>query len=213
MSVPTPRQAFAFLAPLRGRTSVFITPSRRRNSMVAHFLLGCLAASRMRTVIFDTSSFYATNIGALAESLPKDFLQRSTLITPQDDRRLEDSVTDVLEMKAEAILIDDLNALHYLISSDRRGGSGTHQLFTFIRLLSYQARTENLFVFGTVYKTERDSAPERTTRRSLSAAADLQITTTGTTDRSDRISFRCTQTISGWPDNRFSAPLYLEPRT
>jgi hypothetical protein len=180
--------------------------------MVAHFLLGCLAASRMRTVIFDTSSFYATNIGGLAGSLPKDFLQRSTLITPQDDRRLEDSLTDVLGMKAEAILIDDLNALHYLLSSDRQG-SGIHPLFTFIRLLSYQARTENISVFGTVYKTERDSAPERATRRSLSAAADLQITTTGTTDRSDRISFRCSETTGGWPDNRFSAPLYLEPRT
>jgi len=209
MSVPTAGQAFAFLAPLRGRTSVFITPSRRRNSTVAHFLLGCLAASRMRTVIFDTSSFYATNIRALTESLPKDFLQRSVLITPQDNQRFEDSMTDVLNMKAEAILIDDLNALHYLLSSDKQR-SGIHQLFTFIRLLSYEARTDGISVFGTVYKTERDSAPERATKRSLSAAADLQITTND--DRSDRISFRCNE-ISSWPNNRFSAPLYFELST
>jgi hypothetical protein len=210
MSVPTVGQAFAFLAPLRGRTSVFITPSRRRNSTVAHFLLGCLAASRMRAVIFDTSSFYATNIRALTESLPKDFLQRSVLITPQDDQRFEDSMADVLNMKTEAILIDDLNALHYLLSSDKQR-SGTHQLFTFIRLLSYEARTDNISVFGMVYKTERDSAPERATKRSLSAAADLQITTTSD-DRSDRISFRCNE-IRSWPNSRFSAPLYFEPST
>jgi hypothetical protein len=211
MSVPTPRQAFAFLAPLRGKSSIFITPSRRRNFRVARFLLGCLAASRMRTVVFDTSSFYATNIRALTESLPKDFLQRSTLITPQDDRRFEDSVTDLLSTKTEAILIDDLNALHYLLSSDRQR-SGIHQLFTFIRLLSYEARVENLSVFGTLYRTERgDPAHERVTRRSLSAAADLQITTTE--DGPDRISFRCSEKVAGWPDGRFSAPVYLELST
>ena len=112
-------------------------------------------------------------------------------------------------MKAEAILIDDLNALHYLLSSDKQR-SGIHQLFTFIRLLSYEARTDGISVFGTVYKTERDSAPERATKRSLSAAADLQITTND--DRSDRISFRCNE-ISSWPNKRFSAPLYFEPST
>ena len=125
MSVPTSRQAFAFLAPLRRKTSVFIAQNRRGNLEVARFLLGCLAASRKRTVIFDTSSFYGANIRDLAESLPKDFLQRSVLVTPQDDQNLEDSITDVLSMKTDAILIDDLNSLHYLLSSNTPK-SGTH---------------------------------------------------------------------------------------
>jgi hypothetical protein len=210
MSVPTSRQAFAFLSPLRGGTSVFITTSRRRNSKIAHFLLGCLAATRARTIIFDTSSFYGTNIRALTESLPKDFLQRSVLITPQDGQKLEDSIGEALTTKAEAIVIDDLNALHYLLSSDRQK-SGIHRVFTLLRLLSYEARIDGLSVFGTVYKADGDSSTDRMTKRSLSAAADFQITTDDD-DRSDRITFRCDE-VRGWPDNRFSAPLYLEPST
>src|SRR5271165_3277766 len=107
MSVPTSRQAFAFLSPLKRRVSVFIVPSRQRNSMVARFLLGCLAASRTRTTVYDTSSFYGTNILALTESLPKDFLQQSTLITPQDTQMVDDSIADIFSMKSQAILIDD----------------------------------------------------------------------------------------------------------
>jgi hypothetical protein len=208
MSVPTHKQAFAFLRPLRGRASVFTVPSRRRNSSVAGFLLGCLAESRTSTMIFDTSAFYGANITALTQSSPKDFLQQSTLITPPEDLPLEDSLTEALTIKTGAILIDDLNALHYLLSSGTRR-SGTHRLFAFIRLLSYEARTNDLYVFGTVYKAEGDSGADRATKRSLSAAADLQISTEA---RSDHITFRCDE-IRGWPNNQFSTPLYLDPST
>ena len=201
MSVPTSRQAFAFLAPLRGRTSVFITPNRRVNSRVARFLLGCLASCRTRTVIFDTSSFYGSNIRALTESLPKSFLQQSILATPRDSQRFEDSMTEFLALKTEAILIDDLNALHYLLSSERHK-SGTYAFFTFLRILSYQARINNLSVFGTLYKAGDDLTVAKT-RRSLSAAADLQIPTDV---RSNLITFRC-DGIRSWPNNRFSADL------
>jgi hypothetical protein len=207
MRVPTHKQAFAFLRPLRGRASVFTVPSRSRNSSVAGFLLGCLAESRTSTMIFDTSSFYGANITALTESLPRDFLQQSTLVTPSDDLPLEDSMAGALTIKTGAILIDDLNALHYLLSSGTRR-SGTQRLFSFIRLLSYEAMTNDLYVFGTVYKAEGDSA-DRGTKRSISAAADLQISTDA---RSNRITFRCDE-VKGWPNNRFSTPLYFDPST
>ena len=204
MSVPTSRQAFAFLAPLKRRASVFIVPDRRGNSRVARFLLGCLAASRTHTVIFDTSSFYGANIRTLTESLPKDFLQQSTLITPKEGHVFEDSVTEIFSTKSQAVLIDDLNAVHHLLSSDRQK-SGMHSLFTFIRILSYEARIGNRYVFGTLYKTEGNSMAGRATKRSLSAAADLQISTDY---RFDRIAFGCNEAKT-WPNNRFSAPLYF----
>jgi hypothetical protein len=144
----------------------------------------------------------------LAKSLPKEFLQRSTLIEPRQDQGLEDALTDLLGLKTGAIVIDDLNALHYVLSSERQR-SGTPQLFSLLRMLSYQARINNTFVFVTAYRAEGDSMRERSARRSLSAAADLQI---ATDYHSNRIAFRCAQ-IRGWPNNRFSAPLYLEPST
>ena len=156
---------------------MFIVPSRRRNSG------GCPFPSRVPGSIKDARRhirhklvLWGEHGRSLLKSLPKGFLQQSTLITPQDDRRLEDSMTEVLATKTGAILIDDLNAFHYLLSSDRLQ-SGTQRLFAFIRLLSYEARINDLFVFGTVYKAEGDSAADRATKRSLSAAADLQVST------------------------------------
>jgi len=203
MSVPTPRQAFAFLAPLRGRTSVFITPSRRRSINLGRFLLGCLAASRKHVVIFDTSSLYGTNIHRITEGLPKEFLQQSSLITPPS-QHIEEALANLFTMKTRAILIDDLNSLHHLISSDKHG-SGTQRLFSLLRLLSYQARVTDLCVFWTLYRAEGDSSPEKATRRSLAAAADLEISTKV---HSNRITFACNE-ATGWPNNQFSAPLYF----
>ena len=208
MSVPTSSQAFAFLAPLRGKVSVFVVPDRRRNAMVAHFVLGCLAASKTRTLILDTSSFYGSNVRALTRSLPVDFLRRSTLVTPRGGERLEGSMARTLAAgEAEAVLVDELNALHHVLSSGERG-DGTHRAFTFLRLLSYGARNGDLLVFGTLYRA--GTAAERVAKRSLSMAADLQISTGE--DRAGRISFECAQ-VENWPGRRFSAPLYLEPST
>ena len=139
--------------------------------------------------------------------MPKIFLQQSTLTVPGEDRPIEDSLTEILSLRSRAILIDDLNALHHLLSA---GGqqSAVHTVFTLLSLLSYEARISNLSVFATLYKTERDST-ERVTKRSLSAAGDLQISTD---DRLGRLAFRCNE-IKSWPGNRFSAPLYFEPRT
>lgn len=204
MSVPTSRQAFAFLAPLKRKASVFVAPTRRRNLEVTRFVLGCLVASRnARTIMFDTSSFYGQNARELTESLPRDFLQKCVLIVPQDHKRLENSMTHILESKADAILIDDLNSLHYLLSSETLR-SGARTLFTFLRILSFYARTNNTSVIGTVYRTERDLG-ERGTKRSILAAADLQIRTEVALDR---LTFRCNE-IESWPNSRFSAPLHF----
>jgi hypothetical protein len=205
MSVPTSGQAFAFLTPLRRRASVFISPTRTRNLEVVRFVLGCLAVSRTpRTLMFDTSSLYGQNAQELAGSLPKDFLQRSVLILPGEHRRIEDSMADILETKADAILIDDLNSLHYLLSSGTLR-SGARALFSFLRILSYDARINNTSVIGTVYRPERDFAVDRGTKRSLLAAADLQIRTD--VERG-RMTFRCNE-IRSWPNDRFSAPSHF----
>jgi hypothetical protein len=154
-------------------------------------------------VVFDTSSLYGANIRKLTDGLPNDFLQQSSLIVPQEGRPIEESLGELHTPRASAILIDDLNALHYLLSSDKHR-SGTRQLFTFLKLLSYEARITDLVVLCTLYRTEGEPAP-KPTKRSLSAAADLQISTD---NNPDRITFRCSDATS-WPDNRFSAPLYF----
>ncbi len=202
MSVPTLKQAYAFLSPLRGRSSAFLLASRRGNVAVAAFALGCLAGLKMRTVVLDTSCFYGTNIELLTEGLPKEFLERSTILTVAEDVRPEGVLTDLIAKKeAKAILIDDLNSLNALMSSGHQK-SGIHELFVLIRMLSYNARINNVSVLTTVYKSQRADA---NSRRSLAAAADLQITTE--TD-SSCVTFRC-DGPDIWPNKKFVAAVNL----
>jgi|SRR5208283_6095811 len=202
MSVPTPKQAYAFLSPLRGRSSAFSVANRRGNAAVAAFALGCLAGLKMRTVALDTSCFYGTNIELLTERLPKEFLERSTILTVAEDARPEVVLADLIaKNEAKAILIDDLNSLNTLMSSGHQKSS-IHELFALIRMLSYNARINNVLVLTTVYKSQR---ADTNSRRSLVAAADLQIATE--TD-SSYITFSC-DSPSIWPNKKFVATVNL----
>jgi hypothetical protein len=169
---------------------------------VTAFALGCLAGLKMRTVMLDTSCFYGTNIEVLTGRLPKEFLERSMILTVKDEARPVDVLAELIARKdAKAIFIDDLNSLHALMSS---GGqkSSIHELFVLIRLLSYNARINNILVLTTVYRSQRADA---NSRRSLAAAADLQITTE---IDSSFITFRC-DSAGIWPNKKFGATVGL----
>jgi hypothetical protein len=156
----------------------------------------------MRTVMLDTSCFYGTNIGVLTERLPREFLDRTTMLTITEDSRPEDVLSVLITKKeAKAIFIDDLNSLNAMMSSGDQKSS-IHEMFVLIRLLSYNARINDFSILTTVYKSQRADA---TSRRSLAAAADLQITTE---TESSNITFRC-DGADVWPNRKFVAAVSL----
>lgn len=209
MSLPTRGQAYAFLEPLRGKSAIFLVKSRNDHGAVSRFILDCLAASRIRVAVLDTSCFYGVNIRKLAGSLPRQFLQQSTLLQlSDDDMNDEDSLTDMVASDASAILMDDLNAVLHLLSSQGQK-SGIHRLSTFYHILSYSARINKLLVLGFVYKGDSGALPARSTKRSLPKISDLQVTCEV---RDGEIVFRC-DGISGWSTDGFRIPLYFDPRT
>jgi hypothetical protein len=161
-----------------------------------------LAGLKMRTLLLDTSCFYGTNIELLTEKLPKEFLERSTILTVTEDAGPKDVLSELISNKeARAVLIDDLNSLNALMSSgDKR--SSIHELFVLVRMLSYSARINNFLILATVYKSQRSDA---TSKRSLGAAADLQITTE---TESTYVTFRCDDR-GIWPNGRFVANVGL----
>jgi hypothetical protein len=208
MSLPTRRQAYAFLEPLRGKSAIFLVKSRNDHAAVSRFILDCLAASSIRVAVLDTSCFYGVNIRKLAGSLPGQFLQQSTLLQQSDDMNDEDALTDMVASDASAILMDDLNAALHLLSSQGQK-SGIHRLSTFYHILSYSARINRLLVLGFVYKGDSGALPARSTKRSLPKISDLQVTCEV---RDGEIVFRC-DGIGGWSIDGFRIPLYFEPRT
>jgi hypothetical protein len=208
MSLPTRRQAYAFLEPLRAKSVIFIVSGRKAHIEVSGFVLGCLAASRTRTAVLDTSCLYGVNVRKLAGELPKDFVQQSTLLHLSDDPGYEDSVTEMVAVDAPAILIDDLNAVLHLLSSQGQK-SGIHRLATLYHILSYNARLNGLLVLGIAYSIDSSGPLKRSTKRSLPNMSDLQVVTE---TRADEIVFQCGE-IDSWPSDGFRAPIYFDEST
>ncbi len=208
MSLPTFRQAYAFLGPLKGKSSTFLVRGRTANAVVSRFILGCLSAAKLNIAVLDTSTFLGTNMPELTDGLPKEFLQKGVIEYLADESDEELSLAGIIATEASVIWIDDMNAVLHLLSS---GGqrSGIHRLSTFYHTLSYNARTNNTIVLGTVYKPTFGTATAGIAKRSLPKLSDLQISAEL---RTGEVVFRCHE-MAGWPAEGFVAPLYLEERT
>lgn len=202
MSLPTHRQAYAFLRPLTGRTCTFVVKNRVSNLAVSRFILGSLAESQIPVVVLDTSRFQGVNIASLTEGLPKDFLQRSVLMTVPDYSTEAEALSQIVGAESRALIIDDVNAVLHLLSSRGRK-SGIHRLSTFFHLLSYHARLNRMLILGVVYRSTFGSVHAGITKRSLPKISDLQVTAEV---REDGVVFRSSD-ITAWPAEGFAAPL------
>ena len=208
MSLPTSRQAYAFLRPLRGKSSTFIIRNRAANAAASRFILGCLASTKNHATILDTSCFHGANIRELTEACRRNSCSGAFCEYLPDGSHDGDSLSTVLTADTPAIWIDDMNAVLQLLSS-RGQRSGIHRLSTFYHILSYHARINNAMVLGMVYKGAFGMVPASITRRSLPKVSDLQITTEL---RKDEIVFRC-HDLATWPLEGFRTPLYLDAIT
>ena len=208
MSLPTLRQAYAFLGPLKGKSSTFLVKGRTANAIISHLILGCLSVTKLDVTVLDTSNFFGTNMPKLTGNLPKEFLQKNFIERIPDDSSEEIPLTEVIATDASVVWIDDMNAIFHLLSS-RNQRSGIQLLSTFYRMLSYSARINNTVVLGTVYKTTFGTAVSGIAKRSLPELSDLQVFTDV---RAGEAVFRCHE-ITVWPAEGFVVPLYLEERT
>ncbi len=203
MSLPTERQAFAFLEPLRGGSAIIVVKNRSDNLAISRFLLGCLATTRNYVSVLDTSGFLSTNVSLLAAGLPSKFLQGSTISVPEEEMRPEDYLAGMVGRESEAVLIDDLNAVLYLLSP-AGARSRMHHLSAFFHLLSYAARANNSLAIGIVYKTDSKAL----SARSLTGISDFQVEGEVV---GNELLFRSPK--ADWPGGKFSVPLYFDPST
>lgn len=198
MSVPTMKQAYAFMNPLRGRSTVLLVPDRRTNLAATNFVLGCLSKLRAKVLILDTDCFYGTNAELVARGLSTEFQQHTYMLTTSQDENPKTMLVDVIsQSESDAIIIDNLGALNFLLSSGEQRAS-VHQSYVLVRILSFMARTNNLWAVATAYRTHREDG---STKRSLIAAADIQIEVEV---ESSHLAFQ-TRVNAIWPDKRFTA--------
>lgn len=200
MRLPSPRQANAFFAPLKRKTTTFVVEGREVNLHLAQFLIGLASVLKWRVLVLDTGAFYAANIISVSEKQPDNQKRGVSIRIPTNDLRLEEWLVDSILTKYELLIVDDMNSLHHLLGflEKRSGGRKLHFIG---RTLSYFARSENRTVVLNLYKNVMDSAPLGESSRSLAKYADLVVSV----ELQDSfIRFRCNQGRA-WANNFFSA--------
>jgi hypothetical protein len=174
MRLPSPRQANAFFAPLKHKTTTFVVEGREVNLQFAQLILNLASSLKWRVLVLDTDAFYAANIILVSEKQP-DFQKRGVFIRiPTKDSKLEDWLVDSLFARCELLILDDLNTLHHLLSA-LEAKSGSRKLHFIERTLSYLARLDNKTVILTLYKSVMDSTTHGESTRSLSKQSDLVV--------------------------------------
>ncbi len=200
MRIPSPRQANAFFAPLKRKTTTFVVEEREVNLRLAQFIIGLASVLKLRVLVLDTDAFYAANIISVSEKQSDNQKEGVFIRIPTNDLRLEECLVDSILTKYELLIVDDMNSLYHLFESLEKS-SGSRKLHFIGRTLSYFARSENRTVVLNLYKNIMDSTPLGESSRSLAKYADLVVSV----DVQDSfIRFRCNQGRA-WSNNFFSA--------
>ena len=200
MSLPTQREAEAFLTPLRSRSTVFLLDSRATDLLFSRYLLGCLVRTRNGALVADINAFYSSNAQRIAPG--SDALQNISLSLPPPGFAVEPWIVDFLISAASAVVIlDDLNTLYHLLSFDGSKRAGNRISFL-IALTSFLARTRLQTIISKVYARNRPIQNGRRGARSLDRLGDLGV---AVAYEAGGLTFTC-KNGSGWRgDGTFSA--------
>lgn len=200
MSLPTIRQAYAFLSPLRSKSSIFGVESNEVNLSFARFIFGCLQVTKTSAHIFDIDAFYGSNAIEVTRMSSPDFLEDIALSVPESTSDIEHWFVDQLARVGDVdlVLVHDLNTVYHSIAAgDPR--SALKRLSLIMGLLSFLTRTKRQIALSTIY--ERDKLVEnRLRRRSLNKLGDLTISVRL---QSKALSFECVRG-NAWKGNAFS---------
>ena len=199
MSVPSYRQAKAFLSPLQNKVTVFLVDGRASHLLLARFLLNCLCTTDNRSVVLDTDAMFASNSKGLASRLNEHCLENITLWIPSLDPT-KASLVNLIFSKYDVLIVDDLNTLYHLISMGDY--SAIRELTAMTRILSYFCRENGKTAFLTVYSAG-ESLKKVIGQRSLFRMGDISIST-----RTDDTAIRFTcDHGTAWLNNTFSVSL------
>src|SRR5437667_7944156 len=200
MSLPTQREAEAFLAPLQGKSTVFLLDNRATDLLFSRFLLSCLVRTRNEALVADINAFYGSNAQRIA---PGSDASKIRLSLPPPGFDVEPWIVDFLIDAADdaaVVILDDLNTLYHLLSFDGSKRAGNRMSFL-IALTSFLARTRPQTIISKVYARNRPIQNGRRGARSLNRLGDLGV---AVEYEARKLVFTC-KNGSGWRgDGTFS---------
>lgn len=195
-------QMRVFLNPLRGRVTTFFVDDRATNRFLGRLILSSVAVGGDSAIIVDTDAFYASNSARLAESLSQQELERFRLYVPETGARGEDVVMKLFRVSESCSIsiIDNLNTLFHLLSSDNPSSAG-RKLSFLTALESFSGRVNNATVLITVYEREKPTHARHP--KSFSELGEISVYVRCS---NDQLCLRC-ERGEAWPGNTLSFPL------
>ena len=165
-------QVNSFLAPLKGSVTILFLHDKETKTALSRFLMRCAYLRAANTSILDADAFYCTNIDKLTENMNDDghFLSETEILLLPEKTFRVGHLTPLITSKTQVLILDDLNSLYSLASSNHK----SHELFVFMKLLSYNARMNKSWVIATAYRAERSAQTSRE-GRSLAGLGDLLV--------------------------------------
>lgn len=195
-------QMRAFLNPLRGKVTTFSVADRATNLSLVRLILSSIAVHGDSTLIMDTDAFYASNSAILAENFPQQDLERFRLQVPETGTSGQDVVMRLFRQSESCSIsiIDNLNTLFHLLSSDNPNSAGRKLSFV-TTLQSFLGRMNNTTVLVTVYEREKPIQERRP--KSFSDLGEISVHVYRS---NGQLSLKC-ERGAAWPGNVLSFPL------
>jgi len=195
MSLPTQREAEAFLTPLRAKSTVFLLDNRATDLLFSRFLLSCLVRTKNEVQVADINAFYSSNAQRIAPGFDAPNI---SLSLPPPGFAVEPWLIDFLIGAADAavVVLDDLNTLYHLLSFDGSKRTGNRISFL-MALTSFLARTRLQTIISKVYARNRPIQNSRRGARSLDRLGDLGV---AVEYEASELTFAC-KNGSGWRGN------------
>jgi len=191
------REVQSFFQPLRGKTATFVLEGRQANLVFARTIIGLLAHENEGCAILDLDAFYSSSSLTIFSHLAPAEAQATTIRVPEPGSDVEEELSRIFAARQSVMIIDSLNSLYHLISTED-GKSKSRKLSFAVAGLSYFARTNGKAVILTMYRRER--LARSGTTRSISNLSDLtasvDVSESELTAKSDR--------GPAWPGGKFS---------
>ncbi len=170
---------------------------RTSRILLAQFLLNCICVLNKKLLILDTNAFYASNSNLLVPRLGEDCLARVGLRIPAADT-IQTTLTSSVFSSYEFLIIDDLNTIYHLMSTENR--SAIRELTAMTRILSYFCRENGITVILVTYSAG-EGLKKEVGKRSLFHMGDVSVSTK---IDNNKIQFTCDHG-EAWLNNTFSA--------
>jgi hypothetical protein len=194
------RREDLFINPLSGHTTTFLVKERRTNLTFARNMLSILVWKKRPCTILDIDALYSSNSDYVFGLLSEEETHSIEIVVPRPGSNTTAEIADLLGSSPDrALIIDSLNSLYHLLSTNGRSSKNRNLTFV-LALLSFIARTERKAIFFTMY--QRGKSVNLRREKPISHLSDFTVVVNA---KKGALSLKCERGLV-WPGGALVIP-------